>query len=134
MDAAHAAAIFIRPLVFCAHLFPRISRPAPGNPLLGIGSGTYFPIQSPLLSPSRGALVFGRHGANPVSSLYCLTAEEWMTLEEVEKIAEVIEVCQEVDMDRDAAILMVELFSTAFPEFEWNIDGQNGQVKIQPKG
>ena len=45
-----------------------------------------------------------------------------MTLEEVEKIADVIETCQEVDMDRDAAILMVELFSTASPEFEWNIN------------
>ena len=57
-----------------------------------------------------------------------------MTLEEVEKIAEVIETCQEVDLDRDAAILMVELFSTAFPEFEWNIDGHNGKVKIEHKG
>jgi hypothetical protein len=57
-----------------------------------------------------------------------------MTLEEVEKIAEVIETCQEVDMDRDSAILMVDLFSTAFPEFEWNIDCQNGKVKIEPKG
>ena len=37
-------------------------------------------------------------------------------------------------MDRDAAILMVELFSTAFPEFKWNIDCHNGQVKIEPKG
>jgi len=41
-----------------------------------------------------------------------------MTLEEVEKIADVIETCQEVDMDRDAAILMVELFSTAFPDLK----------------
>ena len=57
-----------------------------------------------------------------------------MTLEEVEKIAEVIEACQEVDMDRDAAILMVELFSTAFPEFGWNIDYSNGKVQIEPKG
>ena len=57
-----------------------------------------------------------------------------MTLEEVEKIADVIETCQEVDMDRDAAILMVELFSTAFPEFEWNIDCTNGKVKIEHKG
>jgi len=57
-----------------------------------------------------------------------------MTLEEVEKIAEVIETCQEVDMDRDAAILMVDLFSTAFPEFDWDIDSQNGKVKIEYKG
>ena len=57
-----------------------------------------------------------------------------MTLDEVEKIAEVIEACQEVDMDRDAAILMVDLFSTAFPEFEWNIDSTNGKVKIEHKG
>jgi hypothetical protein len=57
-----------------------------------------------------------------------------MTLEEVEKIAEVIETCQEVDMDRDAAILMVELFSTAFPEFDWNINCHNGKVKIEYKG
>jgi hypothetical protein len=57
-----------------------------------------------------------------------------MTLEEVERIAEVIEACQEVDMDRDSAILMVELFSTAFPEFEWNINCNNGQVKIEYKG
>ena len=49
---------------------------------------------------------------------YRLNAEQWMTLEEVEKIADVIEICQEVDMDRDAAILMVELFSTAFPDFK----------------
>ena len=57
-----------------------------------------------------------------------------MTLEEVERIAEVIEACQEVDMDRDSAILMVELFSTAFQEFEWNIDCNNGKVKIEYKG
>jgi len=57
-----------------------------------------------------------------------------MTLEEVEKIADVIETCQEVDMDRDAAILMVELFSTAFPQFEWDIDCTNGKVKIEHKG
>jgi len=57
-----------------------------------------------------------------------------MTLEEVEKIAEVIETCQEVDMDRDAAILMVDLFSTAFPDFEWDIDCSNGKVKIGQKG
>jgi len=57
-----------------------------------------------------------------------------MTLEEVGKIAEVIETCQEVDMDRDAAILMVELFSTAFPEFEWNINCNNGKVEIEYKG
>ena len=57
-----------------------------------------------------------------------------MTLEEVERIAEVIEACQEVDMDRDSAILMVELFSTAFQEFECNIDCNNGKVKIEYKG
>jgi hypothetical protein len=57
-----------------------------------------------------------------------------MTFEEVERIAEVIEACQDVDMDRDAAILMVELFSTAFPEFEWNIDCINGKVKVEYKG
>ena len=57
-----------------------------------------------------------------------------MTLEEVEKIADVIETCQEVDLDRDAAILMVELFSTAFPEFEWNIDTMNGKVQIEHRG
>ena len=57
-----------------------------------------------------------------------------MTLEEVEKIAEVIEASQEVDMDRDAAILMVDLFSTAFPEFEWDINCTNGKVKIEYKG
>ena len=57
-----------------------------------------------------------------------------MTLEEVERIAEVIEACQEVDVDRDAAILMVDLFSTAFPEFEWNIDCHHGKVKIEYKG
>lgn len=39
-----------------------------------------------------------------------------MTLEEVGKIAEVIETYQEVDIDRDTAVLMVELFSTALPE------------------
>jgi len=72
--------------------------------------------------------------ANPANSIYCLNAEKWMTLEEVEKIAEVIETCQEVDMDRDAAILMVDLFSTAFPEFEWNINCNNGKVKIEYKG
>jgi hypothetical protein len=57
-----------------------------------------------------------------------------MTFDEVERIAEVIEACQDVDMDRDAAILMVELFSTAFPEFEWNIDCINGKVKVEHKG
>ena len=57
-----------------------------------------------------------------------------MTFEEVERIAEVIEACQDVDMDRDAAILMVELFATAFPEFEWNIDCINGKVKVEYKG
>jgi hypothetical protein len=36
-------------------------------------------------------------------------------------------------MDRDSAILMVELFSSAFPEFEWNIDGTNGKVQIEHK-
>ena len=69
-----------------------------------------------------------------VCSLYCLNGEKWMTLEEVERIAEVIEACQEVDMDRESAILMVELFSTAFQEFEWNIDCNNGKVKIEYKG
>jgi len=73
-------------------------------------------------------------GVAKSASNFCLTAEKRMTLEEVEKIAEVIETCQEVDMDRDAAILMVDLFSTAFPEFAWNIDCQNGKVKIEPKG
>jgi hypothetical protein len=72
--------------------------------------------------------------ANRASGLYSLNAERWMTLEEVEKIADVIETCQEVDMDRDAAILMVDLFSTAFPEFEWDIDCTNGKVKIEHKG
>ena len=57
-----------------------------------------------------------------------------MTFEEVEKIAEVIEACQDVDMDRDAAILMVELFSTAFPECEWDINCINGKVKVEYKG
>ena len=57
-----------------------------------------------------------------------------MTFEEVERIAEVIEACQEVDMDRESAILMVELFSTAFPEFGWNINCNNGRVKIEYKG
>jgi len=57
-----------------------------------------------------------------------------MTLEEVEKIADVIETCQEVDMDRDAAILMVDLFSTAFPDFKWDINCNNGKVKIEYKG
>jgi len=88
------------------------------------------PISQGFRSSSR----FWKGVANPASSLYCLNAEKWMTLEEVEKIAEVIETCQEVDMDRDAAILMVDLFSTAFPDFEWDIDCSNGKVKIGQKG
>ena len=57
-----------------------------------------------------------------------------MTFEEVERIAEVIEACRDVDMDRDAATLMVELFSTAFPEFKWDINCINGKVKVEYKG
>lgn len=56
-----------------------------------------------------------------------------MTLEEAEKIADIIEAGQEIDLDMDAAILLVELFENAFPDFKWNINMINGKVSVRKR-
>ena len=68
--------------------------------VLPVFSKAYCLFISPIQRPRR-----------PIArGFYRLNAEKWMILEEVEKIAEVIETCQEVDIDRDAAILMWNSF------------------------